>query len=205
MKKSMLIGVCALALLGAESGSAAIVNWAFTSGTSTSSTGNDGTFSATIAADGVQTFEYAVLGDGFLISSSVGPTGSGDTLTLTFSEPIFALGFDIGSLDQGNGESVVFGLVPTLTPLSSTDVDWFVGGPAVLDGMRVTWSPGSASTGRVSFAGLPGITSFTFAEEWLNHAIYYDNFTATIPEPTTALLLASGLAGLALRRRRRLH
>lgn len=203
-KSAALSAIAAVTLsLSAFSANAMTFNWAFTSGGATSASATDGAFMSTITADGGQQFNYP---SSAYLRSAGGV--SGDTLTITFSEAIDSLSFDIGSLDEANSESVVFSVTPTLSAVGA--VDWAVGGAASLSGNTVSHSGVNGSTGRVSFTGLGGITSFTWTETFNAHAIYYDNFTASttstavVPLPAAFPLLAGGLGlfGLVARRKK---
>ncbi len=154
-----------------------------------------------MTANGDQLFNYP--GSNYLRSSS---GTSGDTLTLTFSQAIDTLSFDIGSLDGGNGETVVFDRAPIVS--ASGDVQWGVDSVAILNGTTLSSPSIVQGSANVTFTGLGGITSFTFAEVFLRHAIYYDNFTATtdvapvpLPAGLPLLLAALGTLGLTWRRK----
>jgi hypothetical protein len=180
---------------------ATIIDFAFTSGGATSATTTNAGLTATINADGGQSFTYPISS---YLRSALG--SSGDTLTLTLNQAIDSLSFDIGSLDSANNERVAFTLTPIVSAPNS--VDWFNGGLAVLTGNTLSHGGMNHATARVSFTGLGGITSFTFAEEFTGHGIYFDNFTVStisVAEPTTLALLSLGLFGLGFNRRKRFH
>ncbi|WP_279247481.1 PEP-CTERM sorting domain-containing protein [Candidatus Litorirhabdus singularis] len=190
-----------LGMLFCSIANAGLIDFAFTSGGLTSSTATNGAFTATINADGGQQFNYPTS----YLRSARG--SSGDTLTLSFNQAIDSLSFDVGSLDAGNNnESLVFALTPIVSAVSS--VDWSNGGLAVLTGNTLSSGGANAATARVSFMGLGGITSFSFAEVFTGHAIYFDNFTVNtgsgvVPAPATLALFGLGLAGLGWSKRKK--
>jgi hypothetical protein len=127
--------------------------------------------------------------------------GQEDSLTITFTRPISALGLDIlfQSLDGVSFLSI------SATDTNGSAVTGNIGIPALPNGSDPA-SPSSA--GGSTFVGIVSdvdLVSITFIDSDANNAnpdsnIGYDSFRffpAQVPEPSAILLLALGVAGLA--------
>ena len=110
-KKYLSAVVFAVTFVSGNSTSAAVVDWSFNYGATDSASVTAGAFTATITADGTQSFSYPT---SYLRSAA---NASSNTITLSFSETIYDLSFDIGSLDIATHEGVLFEITPTLTTL----------------------------------------------------------------------------------------
>lgn len=139
---------------------------------------SSGAFAYTVSAPG------AVYGNGVLIGTNL----PGETLTITFTgAPVTAIG--------GNFWATNISDIFQPTPITLT----------LSNGTTTTFTPTSETVGSFrGFTSTLAIASLTISS---TAAVYagMDNFTvgSAVPEPTSALLLALGLGGMLMARRRR--
>jgi hypothetical protein len=176
-----------------------IYNTEFTSGGALATTYVSGSFSATFT--GVSLSYYS----GYNILN----IGAG-TLSLAFSQPVTSILFDVGGLDTSWGDKIIFSQVPAIGP-AQTSAGYYNLNTLNLNGTTIT-PRGNSSGGRMTFSGLPNVTSFVWTDAGTagnNDWILYDNFsftTSPVPEPSTLAILAVGsVLVLRCRRLRRLY
>lgn len=126
-----------------------------------------------------------------------------DFFIVNFSLPVFSFSLETGDFGDDNPDVVslqAFSLVDATGTILDTDsVNWGAGdfnlsGPGDPPIELSVSSEGIRSV--AFFGGTPGFS----------HSVFYDNLTVTlVPEPSTALLLGLGLAGLAACGRQRAH
>jgi len=191
MKTNLLKLISGFALLGVAATTTAqsTFNTEFTSGGALATTYINGGFSATFAGVSLSYYDS---------SYNILNVGAG-TLSLTFSQPVTSISFDVGGLDPAGSwnDKIIFPQAPTLGMAENTSGAYAYN--AVLNGTTLT---GNGGGGRVTFSGLADVTSFSWTDagtaggsDWT----FYDNFsftTAPVPEPSTLAL--AGLGGLSL-------
>jgi hypothetical protein len=127
-------------------------------------------------------------------------TGPG-TLSLTFSEPVTSISFDIGGLDASWGDEVIFSQVPAIGLAQSSISSVYDQNSLILSGDTIVPS-GDGSGGRVTFSDLPDVTYFAWTDAGTAGAYdftFYDNFaftTSDVPEPSTLVLAGLGCLSL---------
>jgi len=111
---------------------------------------------------------------------------TGDTLVYTDTGSVNTFGAATGSFTQAEGAlgSTAYNVVLTVV---DKDGNTFTASGA--------YTSGSANT-TINFNGGTGMTSTTFSQSGKDYG------WAVVPEPTSAMLMLLGMAGLALRRRR---
>ncbi len=160
------------------------------------SVGATPTFSIT-SPDGLTATYSSPSGNGFQVSDTTGLLSfntalidfnffGSDPLTITFSSPVYSVDVPFALLDS-------YSTTDSLTVTANTgQTATFAGVP---DGLALGEPEGSAD---LSFA--TGATSVTLTG---TSAFAVGDVVATTPEPSSIALLATGLAGLATRLRRR--
>jgi hypothetical protein len=119
-------------------------------------------------------------------------TGPG-ILSLTFSQPVTSISFDVGGLDVSWGDEIIFPEAPIIGPAQNTVFSVYDAYPLNLNDTTITPS-GDSSGGRMTFSDLPDVTYFAWTDAGNGGAYdwtFYDNFsftTSDVPEPSTLAL-----------------
>ena len=178
------------------------VNYSPKPGITETANGNVVVFSGTTNTSG-KGFSPDGGGDNYVAVGGNGPMGA---LTVTFTTAQQYFSFAFGTLDNFNSVILGFanGTYQTLTGSQITQGNGGVTGPLVTPTPPTT--PGTyGTTGRVAYnaQGGSGITSVTFYSS--QAAFEIDDLAAAAPEPATwaMMIMGFGLAGSALRLRRR--
>jgi len=175
----------------------------FTSGTNFVPTYQAGSFSATFAGPDLTFFAQPLTADDPCIRN-IGP----GSLSLTFSQPVTTISFDVGGLDGFWGDGVRFDTTSTLGPTLNRAY-YFTHIFAAFSSTTLicpTTNDGSAGA-RITFAnlgGAAGVTSFGWSDvgtagtsDW----VLYDNFSFTVvPEPAALSLAVLGAGILRILR-----
>lgn len=169
----------------------------FTSGTNFVPTYQAGSFSATFAGPDLTSYALPLTADYTCIRN----IGAG-RLSLTFSQPVTTISFDVGGVDGMWNDGVSFDTAPTLGPTLNRDYFFRHIFASLLGTTLFCDAPTDANGGaRVSFANLgggAGVTSFGWSDvgtaatsDW----VLYDNFSFTVvPEPAALSLAVLGAA-----------
>lgn len=141
--------------------------------------------------------DFSGSGFAYTVSAPTGLYGSGEFIGTSLPDEALTITFTSGNVSAVGGNFYTVNLSDEFQAVAMT--------LTLSDGTAVTFTPTSTADAYRGFASTTAITSLTVSAPGVSLYAGMDNLTvgvSAVPEPTSALLMALGVAGLLVARRR---